>query len=42
VVTGTDESGVRGAIDTLLEHHTQLKYAFAVVIANGEIIKIPQ
>jgi len=42
MVAGTDERGVRGAIDTLLENHAQLQYAFAVVIANGEIIKIPQ
>jgi hypothetical protein len=42
MVTGTDESGVRSAIETLLKHHDQLQHAFAVVIANGEIIKIPQ
>jgi hypothetical protein len=42
MVAGTDESGVRGAIGALLKHHAQLQYAFAVVIANGEIIKIPQ
>ena len=42
LVSGTDETGVKGAIDTLLEHYTEFQYACAVVVANGEITKVPQ
>jgi len=42
MVTGTDDRGVRNAIEALLRNHAQLQYAFAIVIANGEIIKIPR
>lgn len=42
LVSGTDETGVKGAIDTLLKHSTEFQYACAVVVANGEIIKVPR
>jgi len=42
LVSGTDEAGVKGAIDTLLKHYTEFQYAYAVVIADGEVIRIPQ
>lgn len=42
VVTGTDKTGVINAIDALLKHHTELRYAFAAITVNGEIIRVPQ
>jgi len=42
LVSGTDEAGVKGAIDSLLNHYTEFQYAYAVVVVNGEIIKVPQ
>lgn len=44
MVSGTDEAGVKNAVDALINHYTdtEFQYAFAVVIANGEIIKVPQ
>ena len=41
MVTGTDESGVKNALEILLEDNSQLQYAFAAVITNGEIIRVP-
>jgi hypothetical protein len=41
-VTGTDEEGVKAAIDAVLNYPAQLQYAFAAVIASGEIIRIPR
>lgn len=42
LISGTDEAGVESAIDTLINHHSEFQYAFAVVVADGEIIKVPQ
>ena len=42
MVSGTDEAGVKSAIDVLINHYTEFQYAYAVVIADGEIIKVPQ
>jgi hypothetical protein len=44
MVSGTDEAGVKVAVDTLINHYTgtEFQYAFAVVIANGDVIKVPQ
>ncbi len=42
MITGTDEEGVKTAIDAVLNHPAQLQYAFAAVIASGEIIRIPR
>lgn len=41
-VSGTDEAGVKSAVDALINRHDQFQYAFAVVITNGEIIRVPQ
>lgn len=41
LVSGTDETGVKGAIDALINHHSEFQYTFAVVVTNREIIKIP-
>ena len=42
MVSGTDEAGVKSAIDTLINHYTEFQYACAVVVVGGEIIKVPQ
>jgi len=42
LVSGTDEAGVKDAIHALVNRYTEFQYACAVVVANGEIIKVPQ
>ncbi len=42
MVSGTDEAGVKSAIDTLINHYSEFQYACAVVVVGGEIIKVPQ
>ncbi|MBI4282900.1 MAG: DUF4430 domain-containing protein [Chloroflexi bacterium] len=42
MVTGTDESGVKGAVDVLINHPADLRYAFAAVVIDGRVIKVPQ
>ena len=42
VVSGTDEAGVKSAVDALINRHDGFQYACAVVVADGEIIKVPQ
>ena len=42
MVSGTDEAGVKGAIDALINHYSEFQYACAVVVVDGEIIKVPQ
>ena len=41
VVSGTDEAGVESAVDTIINRHHDFKYACAVVIASGEIVRVP-
>ena len=41
MVSGTDMAGVKSAADALINQHDQFQYAYAVVIADGEIIKVP-
>lgn len=41
IISGTDEAGVKSAIDALMNHQANLKYAHSVIITNGEIIKVP-
>jgi len=41
LVSGTDEDGVEEAVDTLVNHYEDLKYAFSVVVDNGKLIRIP-
>jgi hypothetical protein len=41
VVSGLDETGVKNALDILMNHHNDFEYACASVIADGEIIKVP-
>ncbi len=42
LVSGTDETGVRNALDALLDQHREFQYAGAVVVADGEIIRVPR
>jgi len=42
LVSGTDEAGVKDAIHALVNRYTEFQYACAAVVANGEIIKVPQ
>jgi predicted small secreted protein len=41
MVTGADENGVRSAIGALIDNSDGLRYAYAVLVNNNEIIKIP-
>jgi hypothetical protein len=41
MVSGTDEAGVKDALDALVNHHIELQYACAAIVVNGEIIKVP-
>ena len=42
MVSGTDEAGVKSAVDALISHHDEYEYAYAIVVANGETVKVPQ
>jgi len=41
MVSGADEAGVKNAVDTLVNHYKDFKYALAAVVADGEVIKVP-
>ena len=41
MVTGSDESGVKSAANALINNSGGLSYAYAVLVNNNEIIKIP-
>ncbi len=41
MVTGTDDNGVRNAINVLVNNTDELSHAFAVLVKDTEIIKIP-
>jgi len=41
-VSGTDEAGVKDAVDVLVNHSAELRQAFGAVIAGGEVIEVPQ
>lgn len=42
VVSGTNEAGVRMAASAVVNQHAEFGYACAVVIVNGEIIRVPR
>jgi len=42
MASGMDADGVKSAVDALINRHDQFQYAYAIVIANGEIIRVPQ
>ncbi len=41
MVSGVDDTGVKAAVDTLLNRGEKLKYAFAVVVTSEEILFVP-
>jgi len=42
VVSGTDEDGVENAIQALTSRYADFQYAYAVVITEGKIVRVPQ
>lgn len=42
MVSGVDEVGVKNAVDALISRYSDIQYSFAVVVADGEIIKVPK
>ena len=42
VVSGLDESGVRAAVDILVSHPDDYEYACAVVVTEGETLRVPR
>jgi hypothetical protein len=42
MVTGIDEMAVRAAAKALSEDYSRFRYAYAIVIAEGEIIRVPR
>ena len=42
VVSGLGESGVKAAVDTLVSHPDAFSYACAVVVTQGEILRVPR
>ncbi|MFC2045584.1 DUF4430 domain-containing protein [Chloroflexota bacterium] len=42
IISGTDTDGVAAAVDTLVNHYSDFKYAYSVLLDNGELIKVPQ
>jgi hypothetical protein len=41
IVSGADESGVRSAAKVLIDNSDRLGYAYAVLVNNSQIVKIP-
>jgi hypothetical protein len=41
IVTGTDEKGIKSAAQALINNSEGLRYAYAVLVNNNQIIKIP-
>lgn len=42
IVSGSDKAGVKEAVKILVSRDNDFKYAYAVVIAAGEVIRVPQ
>jgi len=42
LVSGTDDVGVKNALDVLLDRHNKVQYTAAIVVTDGKIIRIPQ
>lgn len=42
LVSGTDEAGVKNALDALIDQHNKIQYTGAVVVVDGKIIRVPQ
>jgi len=42
LVSGIDEAGLGNALDALINHLNEFQYASALVVVDGEIIKVPR
>lgn len=42
IVSGSDTAGVKAAVDTLVDRAPDFRYACAVVIADGEVVRVPR
>ena len=42
MVSGTDEAGVKSALDAMINRHDEFQYAYAIVVTGGKIVKVPQ
>jgi len=42
VVSGIDEAGVMEAAEILLDWNTELQHSYALIVSDGDIIKVPQ
>lgn len=42
MVSGTDGAGIEAAVEALITRPSEMQHAFAVVVADGQIIKVPQ
>jgi hypothetical protein len=41
LITGTDTAGVKAAARSLIENYTAIRYSCALIISNGELIRLP-
>jgi len=41
LISGTDADGVKEATGALINHHEDLRYAYAAVITEGKIVRVP-
>jgi hypothetical protein len=41
MISGVDDIGVRKAVDAFTRNYSQFKYAYAVVTADDEMVKVP-
>lgn len=42
IISGTDTEGVKAALNTMVSDSDDIKYACAVIITAGEIVRVPQ
>jgi len=42
LVSGTDEMGVKNALDVLINHNNEFQFAGALVVVDGKILRVPQ
>jgi hypothetical protein len=42
IVSGSDTAGVKAAVDALVDRDTDVRYAYTIVISDGEIVRVPQ
>ena len=41
LISGTDEAGIKSAVDALLNSETELKYSYTVITEGKKVIKVP-